>query len=461
MRNHVWIQNKITKKTIRWEDWDYLVAVINAFQGHKEVIILKARQLGISWLVCGYCLWLALFNENVRVLLMSQGEDEAWDLVAKCKFIYDHLTMPKPKIGHDSRGLIDFPVNNSEIKALSSVKEAGRSTDATIVVRDELETHEYARENFTAIGPTVDAGGQLIELSTIDKARLDSHFQERYKKARSGENNAYPIFLGWKLRPVRSEGMTLDEWFERQVKKKYSAWEIEQEYPETEAEALAPTKTRAFFDATATDNMLLDIIPNPLSTELSERYKQFVITYKEPIVGQKYCVFTDPSDGKTDPHATIVMDLKTFEVVAISHGKCPADLNAQIHHELVMCYNKAYNSFELNAFAGGKFSQTIGDLGTPNQHRQIKDRLGWWTSKNVKRTMLWGLEEAIRHNLIRVHNKDCINELKQFMLPEGAEPQAPRSGHDDWVIALAGVWQIRKSAPVGTVKITSFKYKES
>ena len=391
---------------------------------------------------------------------MSQGEGEAWDLIAKCRFIYQHLDIPKPKAGHESRSLLDFPINNSEIKALPSTKEAGRSTDATIVVRDELETHEYARENFRAIGPTVDAGGQLIELSTIDKTKTDSHFQERYKGARSGENNAFPVFLGWRLRPVRDEGMTLDEWFERVIKKKYSAWEIEQEYPETEAQALAPSKTRAFFDGTATDNMLMDCTIRPIDHELSDKYKQFVKIYKGKQTGRGYIAYTDPSDGKTDPHATVVLDGKTFEMVASSHGKCPADLNAQIHDDLCRYYG-AYNSFELNASAGGKFEQTIKDLNTPHQHQEKKDRIGIYTTQTSKRTMLWGLEEAVRHNLIIVHNKDCVEEMKHFILPEGSDPQPMRGWHDDWVMALAGAWYIRRKLPMGELKVSSFRYRET
>jgi len=461
LRHHVRIQNKITKKTVRWESWPYLEKVVQVFESHKEVVILKARQLGISWLVCAYALWIALFNENVRVLFMSQGENEAWDLVAKCKFIYDHLDIPKPKAGHDSRALLDFPINNSEIKALASTKDAGRSTDATLVVRDELEKHEYARENFLAIGPTVDAGGQLIELSTIEKSRADSHFQERYREARSGENNAFPIFLGWKLRPVREEGLSLDEWYQQKVIKKYKPWEIEQEYPETESQALAPSKTRAFFDDTATDNMLLDTTFRPIEHDLSDRYKQFVKIYKVPQTGHKYVIYTDPSDGKTDPHATTVMDARTFEVVALSHGKCPADLNAQIHDELSRFYN-AYNSFELNASAGGKFELTIKELGTPNQHSEKKDRIGIYTTQSIsKRTVLWALEEAIRYNFIIVHDRDWVEELKHFILPEGAEPQAMRGWHDDCVMSLAGAWYLRKKIPMGEIKISSFKYRES
>ncbi len=452
-------------KAVKWEPWPYLVQTLTAFETHKEVIVLKARQLGLSWLVCGYCLWKAIFNDNVRVLMLSQGESEAWDLVAKCKFIWRWLPdFLKPSAGHDSRGWLEFPELASEIRALPSTEKAGRSTDATIVVMDEKEQHPYARENFIAIGPTIDAGGQSIEISTIEKMNLDSHFQERYKQARGGENNAFPVFLGWKLRPVREEGMTLESWFEERVRRKYTPWQIEQEYPESEEQAMAPPKVRAFFDPDATDALLMDV-HEPIQHPLSAQHKSVNI-YKPPVVGMKYCIFTDPSDGKEDPHATIVMDWATGDIVATSHAKMTADYVAQTHHDLTIAYNHAYNCYELNALAGGKFEETINNLSTPNVHKQKRSETGkphpgWWTSRQVKKDMLYGLEEAIRNRLIRIHNRECINELKMFMMPESGDPCAPRGGHDDWVIALAGCWAIRKEMPTGIVRVTSFRYKDS
>jgi len=390
---------------------------------------------------------------------MSQGQTEAFDLIHKCRFIWENLTIPKPKLGSDSRGLLTFMANGSEMLALPSTADAGRSSDASLVIRDELEKHEYARENFRAIGPTVDAGGQLIEFSTIDKTRTDSFFQERFRKALAQENNAFPVFLGRNVRPVRMQGMTLDQWVNEILRKKYSKFDIEQEYPETLDEALGSPLTASFFDTDKLNEMYLDIM-KPIKHELSDRYKGIVKIYKEPQAGRRYCVFCDPSDGKDDPHATIVIDSQTGEEVAESHGKTPADLCAVIYDSLVRLYNDSYSTFEVTGFSGGKMSQTVADLKTPNQHSQKKDRLGWWTSHNVKNTMLWGLEEAVRHSLIRPHSKDCINEFRDFFRPEGSEPQARVGGHDDYVMAWAGVWQLVREMPKGKIKIYSFSYKE-
>ncbi len=450
LSNYAYIEDANNGKTVKWEAWSYLCDLINTFQENKEVIILKARQLGISWLVCGYALWKCLFYPNTRVLMLSMGESEAWQLISKCKFIYKRLPeFFKQGIGHDSRSVLEFPDNDSSIKALPSTEDAGSGYNSTLVIRDEIEKHPYAEANLAAIGPTVDTGGQSIDLSTVRKDRLSTHFKTRYKKARSGESNTKAVFLGWRNRPVRQEGMTLDEWFAERVVKKYPKHIIEQEYPETESEALSAVSTTAFFDTKATDLMLQDVML-PLET----RHSGMIHIYKRPIPGGKYCAFLDPSGGG-DPHCGVVMDWATFDVVAHTWGKCPAEQCALQFDELVREYS-AFNEFEINSACGGVVGQVLTNLGTPNRRISGKDKegrpkYGWYTAGNMssstRRTMMWGLEEAVRANRIRVHTLAAINELKEFYQPAGEEPCSPSGGHDDYIMALACCLQIRKERP--------------
>jgi len=464
LSKYAYIQNKNTAQTVKWEPWDYLLDLIDDFLGNKEIVILKARQLGVSWLLCGYCTWVVLFNDSAKVLYLSQGETEAFDMIGKSRFIWEHLPdFLRINLKNDTRSHLSFYVNNSEMKALPSTDRAGRSTDATVVIRDELANHPYGAENFAAIGPTIDGGGQLIDCSTIDKLDTYKHFTERVVKAHNNDSNAFFKFLGWNLRPVRQEGMTLEEWFDLRVRPKYSAFQIEQEYPATYEEAMRPSQTRSFFDVESTEDML-SFVQKPIEADINT-HNGMVKIYKKPVVGGRYCVFADPSDGKDDPHAIIVMDSRTGEEMACSHGKVPADVCASIHDELVRYFNNAFNTYEVNATAGGKFAETIEKLETPNRKAFRKGQLnlkdkGWWTSASVKKDMLYGLEEAVRKRLIIVHTREAIEEFKSFIQPENGDPQARKGSHDDYIMAWAGVWQIRKFVPHTTPKIVSFEYAQ-
>ncbi len=383
--------------------------------------------------------------------MLSMGESEAWGLISKCKFIYKRLPeFLKQGIGHDSRSILELPDNDSSIKALPSTEDAGSGYNSTLAIRDEIEKHPYAEANLAAIGPTVDAGGQSIDLSTVRKDKLETHFKTRYKKARNGENNAKAVFLGWRLRPTRQEGMSLDQWFAERVAKKYAKHIIEQEYPETETEALSAISTTAFFDTGATDLMLQDVKP-PLET----RHSDMVHIYQKPLPAGKYCAFLDPSNGSGDPHCGLVMDWATFEIVAHTWGKCPAEQAALQFDELVREY-QAFNDFEINASCGGVVSQVLSELKTPHRRttgttKDGKPKYGTYTAGNLsssgRRTALWTLEEFVRNNRIRVHTLSAINELKEFYQPAGEEPCCPSGGHDDYIMALAYCLQIRKERP--------------
>ena len=424
-----------------------------------------------------YADWKVQFTSASKGLLLSQGEKEAFDLIDKAKFIIanepDFLI---PPLKHpDSREIVDFKTHDSKLEALPSTEKSGRSTDASFVIRDELANHPYGLKNFSAVGPTVDAGGQLIDCSTFNKEDANNHFTERVLKSfrgatrkelpsglvvyTGGESGATLVFGGWKLRPVRQEGMSLDEWFDLRVRPKYSPMIIEQEYPETIEDCFKQPQSTAFFDVQSTEDMLLGCV-DPLKAGVTD--SDLVRVYELPQTAEKYVIFTDPSDGSEDPFHIVVMKARTGVGVAEAYGKIPAEDCAKLHHDLVMAYGKAFNSYEINSFAGGKFQATIDMFKTPNQdHRRnnegkpIPDKYGWWTSPTSKRSMMFGLEEAIRKHLITSFNRDTINQFKNCIWKDSKITMV--SGlHDDAILAWAGVWAIRKFAPTGDMRVTSW-----
>lgn len=479
MTNYVWIMDRSDPpKIIRWKPWDYLISLNNKFGEYDDIVIGKARQLGITWDVCGYADWKTLFSEGAKVLLFSQGETEAWDLIAKCRFVWSRLPYwMRLDLSKDRLGWLQFKVSGSEMVAYPSTTKAGRSTDATLVIRDELEKHDNAADHYASVKPTVDGGGQMIDLSTIDKQVADSHFQDRINRIKSGGSKAHFIFVGWKERPERITGMGLDEWFDLKVRGEYPEWQIENEYPETEEDFFAESKTKSFFDLKGLSRLGKNLF-EPLEdiTEINT-HNGMVKIYELPVAGNKYCIFTDPSNGIEDPHHTVVINSVTGKEVAESHGKVTADVCAMIHDSLVRLYFNAFNSYERNAYAGGMFDTILTNMSTPNRCPFIspdgelkydKDgnaiKFGWWTSEALKRSrILPGLEQAIRLNLINPASKDTIEEFRNFIWVDG-KGQAKRGWHDDRVMGWAGVWELTKHIPsvgrVETVRPVSFSQSQ-
>ena len=172
--------------TLTFVLWLHLIELIDSFAKHKLHIVLKARQIGLSWLIAAYALWVALTQPNARILLISKGERESFQLLAKCKFIYKHLPdwLQFP-LSYDSASMLGFKQLESTIVALPSTEAAGRGEASTLVIYDEWDYHEFAEKNFAAIKPTIVAGGQLIGVSTVDKEVPDSFFKQVFKEARA------------------------------------------------------------------------------------------------------------------------------------------------------------------------------------------------------------------------------------------------------------------------------------
>src|SRR5229473_2856486 len=72
--------------------WPEQRRVAGLLQANRLVVVLKARQLGLTWLVLAFALWLMLFYPIATVLLFSRRDDEAADLLAvRLRGLYDRL----------------------------------------------------------------------------------------------------------------------------------------------------------------------------------------------------------------------------------------------------------------------------------------------------------------------------------------------------------------------------------
>lgn len=457
-------------------DWAYLLDLIDVLEKYRIVDILKARQLGITWALMGYAEHIATVNDNALILMLSQGEKDAYKLIDKVKFIHRNLPgFLKKEQGHpDSRELHDFKGSDSRIEALPSTQKAGRGTDATLIIRDELAFHPYGKENFNAISPAIDAGGQLINLSTIDKWDTENHFTARIHQGLEGaEKTVYPsglelyskpnssrvlVFLGWKLRPVRKEGMTLDEWWEREIVPNYEKEDLEGEYPATLKEALSPPVTTCRFDTEA-----LDAMATMAENRLPPRHERngLVRIYREPQAGLKYVLAVDSSRSSEDPCAGIIVDSRSCEKFADFGGMISVDEQASIVEELFERYYKPFIAVEINEAGGALLvDKLLVHLPENKFYHYKKDTPGYWTSSKIRPIAIEDLAGAIRRRDIGEPSEDVIHQFRSFIRTEKKPDGVARKGaHDDFVTCWWIFWQVRREVPSGEMRVTSFKYR--
>ncbi len=183
--------------------WDGQRQALHTMEHDRLAVFLKARQLGISWLVCGYALWAVLATPNQTVLAYSQGQIEANELIRRVAFLYHHHQADLPSLVTDNIGALGWS-NGSRMLSLAATRKAGRSFTANIAILDEWAFMAWPRQTLAAVKPTIDAGGKLFVISSADGQGTAYH--QFWQHAVNGQNGYKAVFLPWFSHPERGDG---------------------------------------------------------------------------------------------------------------------------------------------------------------------------------------------------------------------------------------------------------------
>ena len=226
---------------------------------HRLNIILKARQLGITWLALHVAAHMMLTMQGSTVVALSKTEEDGKELIRRICVIFDAMPeLVRREEWYGARlesaamtATLTFPNGlQSVIKAFPAAPGAGRSFTANMVILDEWAFQQYAREIWGAAYPTINrpTGGKVIGLSTIKRGSL---FEELWTTEGNGFNK---IFIPWYADPRRTQ-----EWYE-QTRNAIGEDLLMAEYPATPEEALT-VPGGAFFPEWKDSTHLTDYMP--------------------------------------------------------------------------------------------------------------------------------------------------------------------------------------------------------
>ena len=237
--------------------WPAQRELLHDMQTEPRLLILKARQLGISWLACAYALWLCLAKPGRVVLAFSKGQAEANELTRRVTVMYerlpDTLRAALPAVVKANTEAIEW-ANGSRFTSMPATPSAGRTFTASLVLMDEAAFMLYADKLYTALKPTVDGGGSLIILSTANgRGNL---FAAMVERARSGAGRFAFRFLPWHARPGRDAA-----WYALTEAEAVDSALMRQEYPATPDEAFEATEVDAFLPSIALWDACKEALP--------------------------------------------------------------------------------------------------------------------------------------------------------------------------------------------------------
>lgn len=434
---YVWIYNATAKRWLKFDLWPAQGEVLAQLPHHKRVVILKARQLGITWLVLAYALWLLIFHPIATVLLFSRRDDEAIELIKRLKGM--HAKLPawmQSELAVSNDHTLKF-ANESEAKGFPTT--GGDSYTATLAIVDEADLIPDLARLHGAVGPTIDAGGQLVFLSRVNKSTPGSEFQRIYADAKAGKNEWHPIFLPWSARPERTQ-----EWYEARRADSLSLDgtedQLHEQYPATDAEALSPKSK----DKRIAGKWLLqcyeprDVIADAGGSlaGLSE-----LEIYVKPRPGRSYVIGADPAEGNpsSDESSATVLDADTGEECSVLSGLFePAVFGGHIK-TLSEIYNGAPALVERNNHGHAVLLWLKDNASRVRRLEGLDGRPGWVSSTLGKVQLYNDAADAFRQLQTVLHSMGTYLQLASI---EGRTLRAPQGENDDradsYALAIVG-----------------------
>lgn len=452
----------------------------------RKFLILKARQLGITWLAVAYGIWLMLYRPGAAVVCYSYDEEQAKKLIQRAWLMFQSLpeffrrgfTVITPqksdlpsefiRLRHDASGVL------STMQALPATKKAGHGDTVTWGIMDEVARMDYAREIYTAINPATSRGGRLALISTANGVSnadtgTGNFFHHLYDT--KDEKGISFRFLPWHNHPERGdhgddgrrpviEGPGRDkDWYQREAMALPTV-ERNQQYPLNEVDAFMLSGA-TFFESEDLSfyrkNTMKPLFRGVFETENTRkailRKVDFgpLQVFKEPEPDVKYVMGVDVASGSgNDRSVASVRDSRNGQMVALYRGKIsPQDFGDQVYW-LGRWFNTAKVAVERQGGWGEAVIARLRDgyLGRPvypnlyrhsdttQGKRPIAEKYGMPMNVATRPAVLAALWKHIRDRVDAYLPQEYVSELGTFVYAETKpSPRAQDGCFDDIVMA--------------------------
>lgn len=417
--------NKLGQEWFDFRLWPAQREAIQIVQHNDKTVILKARQLGITWLLLGYALHMMIFKPGSMILLFSKNSDDAKELMSRLEGMWERLPdwLRPSAVKELEKELV--LTNDSRAKSFTTTKHSGRSFTASFVLIDEAAFIDFLKQLLNAAEETADAGGQLAVVSTMDKEKPNNAFARLYKRSVRGRSGYANVFIPWYGRPSRTK-----DWYEQKKidKEQDDLW---QEYPETPGQALSGLSATKRFKPAWIEAATRE--PTPL-TKLGRRGLPAIpgIVYHDQVhLRRPYLITIDPAEGDavSDPSALTLWDALLWEEVAYASGKWEPSVIAGYAWRIATTFNNAVVCCERNNHG----HSVILALREMYNYRFLykspfDKKLGWLTTVRTKTLAIDKLAEIMEMGEIGIKSKEILAELANI---EAGTQQAPEGDTDD------------------------------
>jgi len=428
---------------VPFKTWPFQDDCVEAFVKHRLNIINKARQLGLSTVTAVYSLWLAIFQKDRSILVIATKLPTAINFIKKVKVALQALPpwLVIPKVVTDSKSQLVFS-NGSEITAITTSEDAGRSEALSLLIVDEAAWIRNFEDIWTGLAPTISTGGRAILLST--PKGVGGQFYKIWSESVAGANDFNNITLPWHVRPDHDQA-----WFDKETRG-FGRRRISQEY-------LCDFLTSGDTFLQADDlEWLREQIAKPIDKLWSD-HNAWV--WHRPKAGRQYIISSDVARGDAgaagDYSTFHVIDPVDCEIALEYMGRTPPDKLADALDHFGRMYNTALIAPENNTFGHHTCTRLRDHYKYPRlyyksahgnvfEYRPMDDTEvpGFATTGTTRPLILAKLEEMIRNRALKSRSQRFYDEMHAFVW-NGAKAQAAKDSHDDLIMSMAiGSWLV-------------------
>jgi len=446
MSKYCFVQHPIRGK-IPFVLYPFQAETLQELIHNRYNIILKSRQLGISTLTAAYALWMMMFNSDKNILVIATKQDVAKNLVTKVRVMHQNLpSWLKNSCVEDNKLSLRFH-NGSQIKAVSSSPDAGRSEALSLLIIDEAAFIEYIDDIWGAAQQTLATGGDAILLSTPNG--VGNFFHKMWVESERGENEFHPTRLHWSVHPERDQA-----WRDQQTKNL--------------GERLAAQECDADFISSGNTVIVPDILKFYMDTYQCEPVEKRGIdsgywVWEYPDYTRTYAVSADVARGDGNDYSSFhVIDVETLAQVAEYKGKISTTDFGNLCVNVATEYNNALLVIE-NSGLGWATAQVAVDRMYPNlfysnkglsvvdtyvslgkKRLDLKDKsqliVGFSTTQKTRPLIISKLEMYMNGKEVLIRSKRLLSELYTFIWKNG-KAEAMTGYNDDTVMSYGiGLW---------------------
>lgn len=434
------VKGRLPFKTYSFQD-----VCLQKFLQFAFNIVLKPRQMGLSWVVAGFALWLCLFFPDKKVLMISIKDETAKSLLKKVRYIYSYLPdFLKGELKDDNVRKMSFSTG-SEIESVPTSEEAGRSESLSLLIIDEAAFVRWIDRIWQAAYPTLSTGGMSIVLSTANG--MGNFYHRLWEKSLLGKSLFNPIRLHWYYHPDRDMN-----WFriqEANMTTLQLAQEVLADFIASGNLVFDLSSLKAMHDECS----MLQPVYTQYTDEIDSKENCGLYMFEKPDLGKEYVISVDPAKGGgADYHAVQVRDKNTGIHVAEYRTRIPLDLFnrrllalAEVYGNPTLAVENNFGSATLLYLINNGY-QNVWEYQNPLRGGACEP--GFPTNTLTRPILIDGLSASIREGVSGVRGIRTVSELMSFAWNKKSKAEAMPGKHDDLVISYAINQYVKNTLPM-------------